>query len=528
MVGSLIDLAGVDSQLDVTTDICIIGGGVAGQTLAADLLKSDINVTILESGDRDFRHDTQSLTNGQNTGLPYYDLETTRLRMFGGTAAIWGGRCAELDTIDFETRDYIAHSGWPIKKTDLDPFYTETFLTLGLDRPEGLWRKLGRSRPPFDKDKIESGLWVFDEEGERFTDVTRLGLGGCDIILNATVTEMAKTDSGQIMHVVAKSLGGQIAMVKAKVFVLAAGAIDSCRLLMTVGDGLGNQHDILGRYFMEHPHARGGEIITDNPASVLSLLPRAIRHNGKRYAAYLRPSKTLQQEAGILNTSLSITMRRREGQSMESYRSLTNKLKHDLPSSRFWRQLYKSGKSLAVKGLEVTDPWSSVMNLKASRGKNGIFAVIRAEQSPNPESRVELSVEKDAMGLPKANLNWQLQDIDKKSVRVLMETLGEEMRRLGHGDVQPSDWLYKEGMVWKTDPLISAHPIGGYHHMGGLRMSDSSRKGVVDANCKLHESPNLYVAGSGVFPTGGWANPTITIMALALRLGAHLRQKPIF
>ena len=220
-------------------------------------------------------------------------------------------------------------------------------------------------------------------------------------------------------------------------------------------------------------------------------------------------------------------MRRREGEAMESYRSMTNKLKHDLPSSQFWRKLYKTGKLLAVKGLEKTDPWSSVMNLKMSRGRSGIFAVIRAEQSPNYNSRIQLSSERDALGVPQANLDWQLQDIDKRSVRVLMETLGEELRRLGHGDVKPSQWLYSPDTIWKTDPLISAHPIGGYHNMGGLRMSANPRDGVVDANCKLHDSPNLYVAGSSVFPTGGWANPTITIMSLALRLGVHLRQKLI-
>ncbi len=523
-----INLENIESDLDYVTDVCIIGGGVAGQTLATELLKSKLKVSIIESGDEDFRQDTQSLAKGKNLGLPYYDLETTRLRMFGGTAAIWGGRCAELDPIDFEKRDFIPDSGWPIKKTDLDPFYNDVFSSIGLRRPQGLWDTLGKPKPDFDARKIEPGLWVFDEEGERFTDMSRHGLEKCDIILNATVTDIIKKETGQITKIKARSLKGRLATIKAKVFVLAAGAIESTRLLLTSGGGLGNRYDLVGRYFMEHPHARGGQIITDKPAKALSILPRALRYNGKRYAAYLRPSEVLQRERGILNTSLSLTMRRHEGEEMESYRSLTNKLKHDLPSSRIWRKLYHGGKSLAVRGLEFTDPWSSVLNMKMSRGRNGIYAVIRAEQSPNYDSRIELSDARDAMGLQLANLNWQLQEIDKRSVRVLMETLGDEFQRLGWGDVKPSDWLYSQDVIWKTDPLISAHPIGGYHHMGGLRMSHTPRSGVVDANCKLHDSPNLYVAGSSVFPTGGWANPTVTIMSLALRLGVHLRQKLIF
>jgi len=523
----LINLEQVETQLDLETDVCIIGGGVAGQTLAAALAKSDIKVSILESGDKDFRRDTQSLTQGKNIGLPYYDLETTRLRMFGGTAAIWGGRCVELDPIDFEKRDYVSAMGWPITKADLDPYYKDVFLSLGLQRPIGLWDKLGKVPPPFDESKIQTGLWAFDEEGERFTNISRPDLDACDVILNATVTDIVKKESGAISEIIAKSLTGRLVKVKAKIFVLAAGAIESTRLLMASGGGLGNQHDLLGRYFMEHPHARGGQIITKKLARALSLLPRALRHKGKRYAAYLRASENLQREAGILNTALSITTRKAEGEAMGSYRRLTDKMKHDLPSNQLWRKLYKSNKKLTVKALEATDPWSSALGLRLPGGKSGIYAVIRAEQSPNFDSRIQLSNERDTMGLPLANLNWQLQDIDKRSVRVLMETLGSELRRLGIGDVKPSDWLYSDDILWKTDSLISKHPYGGYHHMGGLRMSASPRQGVVDANCKLHDSPNLYVAGSSVFPTGGWANPTITIMALALRLGAHLRQEQI-
>ena len=125
--------------------------------------------------------------------------------------------------------------------------------------------------------------------------------------------------------------------------------------------------------------------------------------------------------------------------------------------------------------------------------------------------------------MPRANLDWRLQDIDRDSVRILMETLRDEFARLNWGRVKPSEWLYDSSQMWKTDPLISAHPIGGFHHMGGMRMSNTLKTGVVDINCRVHDSPNLYVAGSSVFPTGGWANPTVTIMALALRLGDHLK-----
>ncbi len=520
-----------DLPATMQADVCIIGGGVAGQSLAIKLSKFNLKTLILESGEADFQKDVQSLAAGDNIGEDYYPLESSRLRLFGGTAAIWGGRCAELDPIDFEKREYLAHSGWPFQKDELDPYYDEAFASLGLKRPgEGrLWDVIGQKKPEFDPQKLDTDFWVFDEDGERFTNLSRQGLEVADIILGATVTDITVNSGGEVTQVTAKSLNGKTLTVSARSFVLAAGAIESARILMAAvpnrPKGFGNEADNLGRYFMEHPHARGGEIIPNDLAHALTVLPRALRVAGKRYAAYMRPAPQLQREAGILNTSISFAARRRAGEAMEMHRHLTHELKHSLPSSKFWRMLYKKAKGLAIKGLEWTDPKSSMLAMKLQGDKVGVFAVVRAEQAPNPDSRITLSRETDALGMRRAALDWQLLDIDRRSVKVLMEALADDYKRLGWGEVLPSPWLSDESAAWRTDPLISAHPIGGYHHMGGLRMGETTQTGVVDRDCRLFESTNLYVAGSGVFPTGGWANPTVTIMALALRLGEHLGQK---
>lgn len=520
-----------DLPTQLETDICIIGGGVAGQTLAIQLSRYKLKTLILESGEHDFRKDIQTLAEGDNIGEDYYALDTARLRLFGGTAAIWGGRCAELDPIDFEKRDYIPHSGWPFPKSELDPFYDQAFASLGLRRPgEGrLWPEVGRAKPAFDPEKLDTDLWVFDENGERFTNLSREGLESADILLGATVTEIDVNEQGEITALTAKALNGSAVRIIAKSYVVAAGAIESARILLAAvpnrPNGLGNDKDILGRFFMEHPHARGGEILPHDLAHALTVLPRALRVDGKRYAAYMRPAASLQREAGILNSSISFAARRRAGESMEIHNRLTHGLKHSLPSSKVWRTLYKRAKGAAIKGLEWTDPKSTMLAMKLQGEKLGVFAVVRAEQAPNPDSRIVLGGDKDALGVRRAQLDWQLLDIDRTSVKVLMETLANEYQRLGWGEVIPSKWLSDESQTWQTDPLISSHPIGGYHHMGGLRLGESDQMGVVDRDCKLFESPNLYVAGSGVFPTGGWANPTVTIMALALRLGDHLGQK---
>lgn len=508
--------------------VCVIGAGVAGQTLAKRLAKANINVLLLESGGADFNADIQTLSEGRNVGETYYDLETTRLRLLGGTAAIWGGRCAELDAIDFEKRDYVPHSGWPITKSDLDPYYDRSFHALGLERPgdNQLWSKIGASKPPFDREKLHAGLWSFDEDGSRFTDTKSGPLAGVKKVLNATVTAMDVDDTGVVQSVTVRDLNGGSAVIKADRFVLAAGAIETVRLLLGAVPnrprGFGNGTDQLGRFFMEHPHARGGQIIPHDVAQTLLALPRALRVRGARYAAYLRPSGDLQRQAGILNSSLSFAPRRHEGLEKDAIRAAKDKLKHDLPSTKLWRTVYKGLKDIGVKARELTEPWPTVRKLKRASDTFGVYAVLRAEQAPNPDSRVTLSADVDALGTRRVDLDWQFSDIDKRSARVLMETLGAEYQRLGWGKVEPAAWLYDDDQPWKFDPLISSHHIGGYHHMGGTRMGAAPQDSVVDANCRLHESPNLFIASSSVFVTGGWANPTVTIMALAERLGDHL------
>jgi choline dehydrogenase-like flavoprotein len=148
--------------------------------------------------------------------------------------------------------------------------------------------------------------------------------------------------------------------------------------------------------------------------------------------------------------------------------------------------------------------------------------MIRGEQAPNPASRVTLAPVRDALGVPQARLDWRLSAQEKHTVAVLVERLSAEFERLGHGRIKPADWLADPSPAWPVDPTVGNHAIAGYHHMGTTRMAASPAQGVVDADCRVHGYDNLYVAGSSVFATSGWANPTLTILALARRLGAHL------
>ena len=516
---------------ELQTEVCIIGAGVAGQTLAMRLTRLGRKVLLIESGGTEYKSETQSLSDGDVSGEPYYKLITSRLRLFGGTAAIWGGRCAELDEIDFKKREYVPHSGWPIDKAALRTYYQRAYDILGIREPNAKpkFEQAAQTEPGFHPETLDVSYWRFDENGERFTNTSRGNLSDVKILLNSTLTELDVSEAGKVNAVTVSGRSGQTSRVIADEFVLAAGAIETIRLLMAAvpsrPNGLGNANDLLGRYFMEHPHARGGEIISEKLATTLRALPRMKRSQGNRYAAYVRLSEAEQRRQGVLNTALSLAPRRHEGRSPELVRSLKEKLKHDLPSTRFWRTSYKSLKGLSTRAREQLDPWASVWAVKQSGSKRGLYAVIRAEQAPNAASRIVLSERTDRYGLPFADLNWQFTDLDKQSVKALMLTLKSEYERLGWGDVRLAEWLNDVSKSWSFDPLISSHPIGGYHHMGGTRMASDASTGVVDANCRLFESPNLYIASSSVFPTSGWANPTLTIIALAERLADHIHSK---
>ena len=150
---------------------------------------------------------------------------------------------------------------------------------------------------------------------------------------------------------------------------------------------------------------------------------------------------------------------------------------------------------------------------------------VRAEQAPNPDSRVKLNGSRDATGMPRVSLDWRLSSIDVDTIAGLVSALDRESRRLGLGSVEAAGWLSSAEKRWVSDDLVSAHPIGGFHHMGTTRMSTDPRRGVTDGWGRVHGLPNLHVAGSSLFPTAGWANPTLTILALALRTADRISEE---
>jgi choline dehydrogenase-like flavoprotein len=523
--------AETDDRAVFETEVCILGAGAAGITLARRLAASGLDVCLLESGGADYEKPLQALGVGESIGFPYYPLEESRLRLFGGTTAVWGGRVVQLDPIDFERRDWIEHSGWPFGKEELASYYAEALRLLEVEptlADETMWDRLGLSQPGFDPERLRTNFFQFDEQFERFT------LRRCQdlvdsakvkILLHATVLDIrANAEGTAIDSVQIGNLSGGRGVVRARVFVIAAGGLETPRLLLNSRGvhkaGLGNHEDLVGRFFMEHPHARAGRVIPQKLWQLLNLLPRSHRKNGLRYAALGRVSESLQKREGILNSSFTLSVRRHQGTRMPPGKWLFNAIKWKVPHDPTGRSLWwvhRRAKRAFAERFGLASRW-----IRATTGRQGLYVVARAEQAPNPASRVLLSNERDPFGLPQIALDWNFLDVDKRSLHVMIEALDAELKRLSLGRAEVSPWLEENDTPWEVDPLISSHPVGGYHHIGTTRMAASPKHGVVDPDGRVHGLGNLYIAGSSVFPTSGWANPTLTILALTLRLGDHL------
>lgn len=523
----IIDLAeGVPGALHA--DVAVIGAGAAGLTLARALLDGGLSVVLLESGGADYEPQTADLNRGEVIGEPYYDLHQARLRLFGGTTAIWGGRSAELDPIDFEQRDWVPWSGWPFGAGDLQPWYRRAWRLFEL-LPEGalqddpLLARIAGS-------ELAVRRWFIDSRFDRFGLPRNRHLAShprLTLALHATVREiLAVPSAGAIEALDVRSPAGERLTVRARCYVLAAGGLENPRLLLAsrsvVPTGLGNGRDLVGRFFMEHPHGRGGRIVH---AAAWRLLQAFRKHplGWQETAALLTASPELQRQRQILNTALTIAVRPPASGQHPLLTSAYLAAKHRIEPTRRGRALWQAYKSAGRRGRDLTGAFYWWARYRAGLGEMAV--VLRAEQAPNPDSRVMLGTDTDATGMPRLRLDWRLSPQDRTSAAELVAAFARQLRAASLGTVEPAPWLAEDGRDWVHDLLVSVHPLGGYHHMGTTRMADSPERGVTDGWGRVHGIDNLYVAGSSLFPTGGWANPTLTIVALALRQADRLRQR---
>ncbi len=525
-----------NDDTEFRADICIVGAGAAGITLARELEGHGLRVLLLESGGRTFRRDVQELYAGENVGRPSHSTYGSRVRMFGGSTTRWSGMCRPLAPSDFERRSWIPHSGWPFGREALDPYYRRAHVVCGLgpyDYDPQRWASDDRPLLPLDWGRIQPEIYLFADPldfGKVYgEDLARSR--NVQVHLGANVVGFdVDPDVRRVTGVRVLSARGKRARVIADRFVLACGGLENPRLLLASNDrlpaGLGNRHDLVGRFFMDHVFLFHGAVEPSHPGQMRNLhVIEDYERMGRgrpSLATLALPEEVLQAE-GLTRCAAFFVVRPGHktrpsyfSRGRQALNALAERVRGaDVPDRPMTRMMAD-----VLTGLpDVSRSFlSEAAERLRPRARPRLALRVMVESTPNPESRVTLGPQRDRLGMPRIRVDWRLNPDDSRSLLRTTEVLGEELARANAGRLVDAPPASADG--W---PMSAS---GGMHHMGTTRMHEDPRQGVVNPDGRLHELPNLYVAGSSVFPTGGVANPTLTIVALAIRLADHLKGLP--
>ncbi|MFY0612036.1 MAG: GMC family oxidoreductase [Hyphomicrobiaceae bacterium] len=559
----LIDARSLPDDL-IEADVCVVGAGPAGISLARELAGKDVRVALLESGGVEFDAATQALADGDTFGDPLISPYIANHRQFGGNANVWiikmangkfGIRYVPFDEIDFEKRDWVPHSGWPFDRAHLIPYYERAQDVCGCgpyayDAAD--WEGDDRQRFPVTGDDLETGIFQFGP-GDVFHTKYReelLDAGNVKIFSHANAVEIVAKETGRTAdRVRVRCLGGKQFSVTAKTFVLACGGFENARLLLMSNKkqsaGLGNEHDVVGRYYHDHPQAFSGHFTPTerqlfNKASLYDL--RSIR--GSSIQGFLRLSKSALEREQLLGVDVMLFPRpnARQTQAVSSFKNLMESTarkfkapaRASLPQGRlrdalpgYLRDIVRDPMAIAKAAyLSQTQDqpflpnvgsggWSKMADNSARFERFETMHLI--EQSPDPDNRVQLGADRDALDCQRLEVHWRWHRRDAESYTRSLKVISRELRRAGLGEYH----------VDQDDGGLSeiVRPTGSHHLMGTTRMHDDPRQGVVDSDCRVHGMSNLYLAGSSTFPTGGYTNPTLTIVAMSIRLADLIKSE---
>lgn len=487
-----------DPFRDRVFDVCIVGAGVAGITLARKLAQTQ-DVCLLEGGGFNYSPESSAVYLAENTGQPYIELSATRQRFFGGTSNHWGGFCYPLEDYDFDQKDYAAVSGWPIQRSDLDPYLDETREILDIplyDADTSAWGNMLRERIGGSGDFRLFPFWR--SAPTRFGPKYRAELEASrstHCFVNANGTRFTLNDNlDRIADLEVARYDGQRHRVKARRYVLATGGIENARFLLNsnqqIPTGIGNENGLVGRYFCEHPSFSMGDFLLEDDVKEVLSSNWTTRFEQIRYFV---PTHSLMNQEKILNFNL-----------------------HFVPSFVLGRGNFEQLlRKLACPGKSLIE---SITDTEFNCGTDGDFR-INWEQAMTPDSRVMLNEDRDQFGLRRISLQWKLTELDAHTMRRGVMRFAEVFAERGVGRIRLPEWVLEDTIDY---PGPMEDHVGGSHHMCTTRMAASPRDGVVDSQQKVFGVENLFIAGSSVFGSPGQANPTFTIVQTTLRLAEHL------
>ncbi|WP_438749350.1 FAD-dependent oxidoreductase [Pararhizobium sp. O133] len=536
---------GLDGLAESTHDVCVIGAGPVGITLALELASKGKRVLVLESGGRTPSPVTQELSRAEIADpVVHDDMRITVSRQLGGTSNLWGARCQPLDPVDFEPRGALFDASWPIRHADILPYYEKACAYANCGEPvfRSHFERLSKADDRFDTERMErfSRRPAFQKAHAEALESNPL----ISIRLNATVSDLVLDDQGIVKSIIVSDASGSRIDLTVKTVVLAMGGLETTRLLLALqrkSPGLfGGQDGVLGRYYMAHVIGEVADV-TWTDAEIDAAYDFQTDGHGSYARRRLIPSDREILEKNLPNVSFwpvvppvadarhrssilsmvflvfafkpigsrlvaEVIRRYHAPQGVPKIPHILNVLRN-LPSAVTyapWFLYHRYISKMRIPGFFVRNPGLTY----------GLS--YHAEHFPAADSRVWLTDEKDAAGLPRLAIDLKFSRKDAEALLDAHLLLDRWLRdnRLGTVNFRQP--------VEQSAAAILASANHGTHHIGTSRMGRNRDEGVVDGNLRTFDVGNLYVASSSVFPTSGQANPTLTAVALAVRLADHL------
>ncbi|MFH1681347.1 MAG: GMC oxidoreductase [Candidatus Eisenbacteria bacterium] len=529
----MIDARDVASGALLTADICVVGAGACGTTLAAELDGGSRDVLLVESGGLGPDEETQSLYEIENAGYPIRENFMSRARYYGGSCNLWAGRNMLIEPIDCSARSRVPAGGWPIPYEEIASYHSRAGRALRLPPVEAFdeaaysARMSGDERALFAPGPLRPVISLWATKPVRFGSAHKKRLRrsrGTRLLLHASVVHACLNREGTVVDSLeARTTGGKRIDIRAKTFVFACGGLENARLLLVTrersGEAGAGRWDALGRFFMDHPRAVFGTVRLRKGNRLPLIRGIPLRDGKVQFGVGL--SEETQRNEGLLNHYATLEAQY-SAYVEQKYQTVVQSMKVLLRRG-YAGSRWKIGRAelpeipgmiylLTPKELmpHFVYRWTTTLRraLNPESGGNNRVVVYFCEQPPDPESRVTLCDKKDALGVPRLRLHWRISPEVTRTLFRLQEILGDHLEKRGIGTLEPGE----------GEPRFS----DASHHLGTTRMADDPGRGVVDRDCRVHGIRNLYFAGGSIFPAAGHSSPTLTMIALTLRLADHL------
>ncbi len=498
-----------------SADVCIVGAGAAGIVLAIELVNRGKTVLLLEGGGAQREDSSQQLYDSEVVGLPHRGIHTGRIRAKGGSTVRWGGQILELDAYDFLPRPNVPASGWPFRKSELIPFYERARTLEGLASAQrsdtAVWRALQLPFVQFPDLESYLSRWCPEPNFARLHQTTLATHPNLNLWLHANAVELS-IDNGVATRLRCRTLTGIEAAFLAGRFLFCLGGIESSRFFLQPRPGglPWNRSSLLGRHFQDHidcnaaliePHDRKAFHSTFDP----------IYLDGFKYLPKLRLLPHAQLEHNTLNIGSTMAFEdtgKARTQAKVTVRNLMRGRFHEVTRGNLRH-------TAAHLPMLLHQAWRYKIERRAFAPPHvRIFLRVHCEQEPTSQSSITLTTERDALGLLRARLDWQISEREFGAIRKYVLLAQRSLASIARVTPDPD--------LISSDPAFLARCDDSNHHMGGMRMASSDATGIVDTNLRLFGTTNTYICSSAVFPTSGFSNPTHTVLALAVRLCDHL------